>query len=133
MYLSSRRLIALLAAGVAIIAIALWVTSRNPSSVAADAGQPVLPGLESSVNAITQVKLIKGDGTHATLEKRAADWIVAERGFPADSSRVRKLLLELASLKVVEEKTSDPARYGEIGVEDVTSPKADGTRIEITE
>ena len=130
---SSRGLTALMVAGAALVALALWVSSRSTSTGTAAANAPVLPGLEHGVNAITQVKLVKGDGTHATLEKRAADWIVAERGYPADSSRVRKLLLDLASLKVLEEKTSDPASYPEIGVEDVTSAKATGTRIDLVE
>ena len=133
MNLSSRGLGALLVAGVALIALALWVSSRTPSEGEADANAPVLPGLEHDVNAITRVELAKGDGTHATLEKRATDWIVAERGYPADSSRVRKLLLDLASLKVLEQKTSDPASYSEIGVEDVASPKATGTRIDLVQ
>ncbi|HXS26237.1 MAG TPA: DUF4340 domain-containing protein [Steroidobacteraceae bacterium] len=133
MNLSSRGLGALFVAGAALVAVALWVSSRNPSASAAGQGEPVLPGLEHDVNAITQVKLSKGDGTHATLEKRATDWVVLERGYPADSSRVRKLLLNLASLKVLEEKTSDPASYSDIGVEDVSSPKATGTRVELIE
>ena len=133
MNLSSRGLAALLVAGAALIALALWMSSRNFSTGTAGANQPILPGLEHDVNAITQVKLAKGDGSHATLEKRATDWIVAERGYPADSSRVRKLLLSLADLRVLERKTSDPASYSEIGVEDVTSPKATGTRIDLVE
>lgn len=133
MILSSRSLGALLVAGVAVIAVALWVSSRNPPAGAAGAGAPVVPGFEQAVNTITQVKLTKGDGTHTTLERRATDWIVAERGYPADSSRVRKLLLDLADLRVVEEKTSDPASYPQIGVEDVTSARAGGTRIDLAE
>lgn len=133
MNLSGRALGSLLVGGVVLVAIALWVTSRSPTSGIAGANQPVLPGLEHDLNSITQVRLVKGDGTHATLEKRATDWIVSERGYPADSSRVRKLLLDIANLKVLEDKTSDPASYAEIGVEDVSSPKASGTRIELVE
>ncbi len=133
MRLGSRGLAALLAAGVAVIALALWVSSRKPSAGATEAGQLVLPGLESSINGVTEVRISKGDGTRTTLKKGATDWIIGERGFPADSSRVRKLLLGLADLKVVEEKTSDPASYAEIGVEDVTSPRSGGTLIELLE
>lgn len=133
MRLGSRGLAALLAAGVVVIALALWVSSRKPPQDAAGAGQLVLPALESSINGVTQVRISKGDGTRTTLEKRAADWIIGERGFPADSSRVRKLLLDLADLKIVEEKTSDPANYAELGVEDVTSPRSSGTLIDLIE
>jgi hypothetical protein len=79
------------------------------------------------------VRLIKGDGTRTTLRKGATQWVIVERGFPADSSRVRKLLLDLVQLQVVEDKTTDPQSYAEIGVEDVSSPKAGGTRIELVE
>jgi hypothetical protein len=133
MRLSSRGLATLLAAGVVVIALALWVTSRKPPASAPESGQPVLPGLESAINSVTEVRISKGDGTRTTLERGASDWIIGERGFPADSSRVRKLLLDLADLKVVEEKTSDPANYAELGVEDVTSPRASGTLIELVE
>ncbi len=133
MRLTSRGLAALLAAGVVVIALALWVSSRKPSESPSQAGELVLPGLESSVNGITEVRIRKGDGTRTTLTKGATDWIIGERGFPADSSLVRKLLLDLADLKIVEEKTSDPASYAEIGVEEVSSPRSSGTLIDLVE
>jgi Domain of unknown function (DUF4340) len=133
MRLTSRGLAALLAAGVVIIGVALWVTSRQPSTGGGGVGQLVLPGLEHSLNAVTEVQLSTGNGTHTTLRKQANDWIVAERGFRADSGLVRKLLIGLSQLQVVERKTSDPADYSVIGVEKVTAPHATGTRIDVTE
>ncbi len=133
MSLDSRRLAAVLLAGVVVVALALWLTLRTPSEGSDQTGELVLPRLEQSVNAITEVHLAKGDGTQTTLRRGATEWIVGERGFPADSSRVRKLLLDLAQLQVVEDKTTDPTSYAEIGVEDVTSPKAVGTRIALVE
>ncbi|HTW38945.1 MAG TPA: DUF4340 domain-containing protein [Steroidobacteraceae bacterium] len=133
MMLNSRRLAALLVLGVGVIALALWVSSRKPSEGTSETGALVLPGLEHAVNTITEVRLVKGDGTRTTLRKGATQWLIVERGFPADSSRVRQLLLELAQLQVIEDKTTDPASYPEIGVEDVSSPKAGGTRIELVE
>lgn len=133
MMLNSRRIAVLLVAGVAVIALALWVSSRTPTEGTPETGKLVLPGLEHSVNDVSEVRLLKGDGTRTTLRKGATQWLIVERGFPADSSRVRKLLLDLAQLQVVEDKTSDPASYAEIGVEDVSSPKAGGTRIELVE
>jgi Domain of unknown function (DUF4340) len=133
MRLSSRGLAALLAAGVVLIGAALWITSRQPATQGGETGEPVLPGLEHALNAITKVRLTGENGKHTTLEKQAKEWIVGERGFPADSGLVRKLLIGLAQLKVVEDKTSDPANYAVIGVEKVTSPGATGTRIDLIE
>ena len=48
---------------------------------------------------------------------------------PADTTKVRKLLLDLGALNIVEEKTRLPANYPQLGVEDVSSPKASGTAV----
>ncbi|HEX4647531.1 MAG TPA: DUF4340 domain-containing protein [Steroidobacteraceae bacterium] len=129
--MTGRRVVGLLAAGVAVIAFAMWIASQRHLERATLSGDLVLPSLEHSVNTVTEVTLRKGDGTHATLEKDAAGWSVGERHWPADTSRVRKLLLDLGALNVVEEKTRVPANYPQLGVEDVSSPKATGTRVEV--
>lgn len=128
--INQRRTGILLAVGAAVIAIAVWLGSSRNNAHEAFAGQPVLPGLKDALNEVTELRIAKGDGTQVTLRRRESDWVVAEREFPADPGKVRKLLLDLSALAVVEEKTSDPASYERIGVEDVTSPKASGTRIE---
>lgn len=129
--MSARRVAALLIAGILVIAGGLWLATQQRGAGEASSGEAVLPKLKESVNDITEVRLIKGDGTRTVLKKRAADWVVDERGFPADSGKVRKLLLDLAELRVVEEKTSDPANYARLGVQDVSTPESTGTRIEV--
>ena len=91
----------------------------------------MLPGLEGALNDVTQIRITKADGTRTTLDRKATDWIVGERGYPADSGKLRKLLLDLGSLKAVERKTRIARNYPVLGVEDVTSPKATGARIDI--
>jgi len=129
---SARRVAWLLAAGVMVIAVAIWLSSQRHLERATLAGDLVLPGLEPSVNAVTQVVLRKGDGTQATIKRNNTSWSVGERGWPADVSKVRKLLLALGALNVVEEKTRLAANYPSLGVEDVTSPKAAGTRVDVS-
>lgn len=128
--MSARRVAWLLAAGVLVIAFAIWLSSQRHLERATQAGDLVLPGLEHSVNAVTQLSVRKGDGTAATIQRSGEAWSVGERGWPADLSKIRKLLLALGALNVVEEKTRLPANYPSLGVEDVTSPKATGTRVE---
>jgi len=130
--ITPRRLTALFAIALLVVGLALWaVTAQHRAEQPEAGGSLVLPGLRSHINDVSEVRLIKGDGTRATLKKGTSDWIVGERDFPADSGRVRKLLLDVSDLKVVEQKTSDPASYPQLGVEDVSSPKAGGTRLEI--
>ena len=130
--MSGRRVAWLLAAGLAVIVFAIWLSSRRHLERDMTVGALVLPGLEHNVNAVGTVALRKGDGTHATLQKQTDDWRVEERGWPADVGKVRKLLLDLGALNIVEEKTRLPANYPQLGVEDVGSPKATGTRVDVS-
>jgi hypothetical protein len=129
--MSARRVTVLFAIGIVVIALAAWVSGRGQSDGDSIAGTTVLPGLESSLNAVTQVRIIKADHSQTTLERQATDWQVGERGYPADSGKLRKLLLDLGSLKAVERKTRIARNYPVLGVEDVTQPKATGARIDI--
>ena len=129
--MTPRRVGMLLVAGIVIIAFAIWLSSQRHLERATLAGDLVLPGLENAVNAITEVRLTKADQTHTTLKKGATDWVVGERDYPADSGKVRKFLLDLGALNVVEEKTRNPANYPQLGVEDTTSPRATGTRVAV--
>ncbi|HWM67385.1 MAG TPA: DUF4340 domain-containing protein [Steroidobacteraceae bacterium] len=129
--MSARRVIILLISSVVIVILAVWLSSNRPTARATLAGQPVLQGLDKrAVNSVTEIRLAKGDGTKATLKKGNTDWSVGERDYPADTGKVRKLLLDLATLNVVEEKTSTPENYPALGVEDITSDKATGTRVD---
>src|ERR1700751_2323590 len=130
--MTPRRVLLLLIAGIAVVGFAMWIASQRHLERATLAGDLVLPGFEHNVNAVTEVAVRKGDGTHATLKKEGDNWSVAERGWPADTTKVRRLLLDLGALNIVEEKTRVPANYPQLGVEDVSSPKAGGTRIEVT-
>lgn len=126
--MTPRRVLILLGAGIVIVAFAIWMASGRNLEHATNSGDLVLPGLESALNTVTEVRLTKGDETHTTLKKGATDWVVAERDYPADSGKVRKFLLDLGALNVVEEKTRNPANYQQLGVEDTSSPKSTGTR-----
>ena len=129
--MTARRVSVLFGIGIAIIALAAWVSSRNQSGGESIAGTAVLPGLEGSLNEVTQIRITKADHTRTTLERRARDWVVAERGYPADSGKLRQLLLDLGSLQAVERKTRLARNYRVLGVQDVTAPKAAGARIDI--
>ncbi len=130
--MTARRVTLLFAIGIAVIALAAWVSGRSQSDQDPVAGTPVLPGLKGAVNDVTQIRITKADGTRATLDRNATDWTVAERGYPADSGKLRKLLLDLGALDAVERKTSIARNYDVLGVADITSPKATGARIDIS-
>jgi len=129
--MTGRRVAWLLIAAIALVVFAIWLASRRHLERSTMAGDLVLPGLEQNVNNITTVRLRKAGDIHTTLEKNAHGWSVGERGWPAELAKVRKLLLDLGALNVVEEKTRLAANYPALGVEEVSQPKATGTRVEV--
>jgi hypothetical protein len=130
--MSRRRFVWLLAAALVAISVAIYLSSqRNLPRETQDA--PLLPGLAKDLNSVTTLSVRKGSAANAvTLHQVAGQWTVAERGdYPADRVKLRKLLLDMADLKIVEAKTSNPASFAVIGVEDPSSPGAAGTEITV--
>ena len=75
-------------------------------------------GLLDKLNEVTRVEL-RSAQVHTSLKREGEQWTVATRdNFPAESAAVKRLLLGLADLQIVEAKTSLPASYGRIGVAD---------------
>ena len=128
-----RRLALLAFAALLATGGAFWLSSQRHLERAVRAGDALLPQLRGAVNDVTEVRISRGDGSLATLQRGSDGWTVLERAYRADAGKVRKLLLDLAALEVVEEKTHDPLRYAVLGVEDVSTPAAGGTRIDVKE
>lgn len=128
--MTGRRVGILLAAAIVVVVLAVWLSSRKVRIDDAAIGAPVMKALKAQLNDVTEVRISKGDGSRATLKKQPTGWIVGERDYPADTAKVRKLLIDMSALSTVETKTSDPAKYALLGVEDVNGPAATGTRVE---
>jgi hypothetical protein len=127
----TRFTLLLIAALVAICGAFYLSSQRNlrPDTL----GGPLFPTLAPELDTVTDVSITKGSPTPAvTLHKTGAQWSVAERAdYPADVAKLRRLLRSLGDAKVVEEKTSDPANYPIIGVEDPTKPGASGVEVSV--
>jgi Domain of unknown function (DUF4340) len=130
--MSRQRFISLVLAAVIALAGALYLsTQRNlPRDVQ---GAVFLPYLASEMAGVSELSIRKGGAEPSvTLQRRADKWSVKERAdYPADVSKLRKLLLDLNDAKIVEEKTANPASFSIIGVEDPSTPGASGTEINL--
>jgi hypothetical protein len=133
--MSRARFGLILAAALVAICGALYLSSLR--NVTRDLqGVPLLPALAPELDTVTEVSVRKGNATPTVTLHRTGDaraWTVAQRGdYPADVSKVHKLLLALSDAKIVEEKTSDPANYPIIGVEDAAQAGATGAEITLS-
>jgi hypothetical protein len=125
-----QRFVAMVIAALLAISGALYLSTqrnlpRDPRGVA------LLPYLSNELNTVTALSIRKSSAAPAlTVHQQGSRWTVAQRGdYPADVSKLRKLLLALSDAKIVEEKTSNPASYSIIGVEDPAVPGSTGAEV----
>jgi len=131
--MSQRRFVLLLVAALVAISGAFYLsTERNLPRDTHDTA--LLPTLGSELNSVTALSVRKGGAAPTvTVHEVAGRWTVAQLGdYPADVAKLRKLLLAMADAKIVEEKTSNPASFAVIGVEDPTQPGATGAEITVS-
>ena len=129
--MNQKKFLVLAATTVVVLVAGVWLSTHRSNEQSDLGGASVFPDLKPALGEVSEVRLAKGDGSRTTLHKAADGWMVAERQYPADASRVRELVLNLAGLKVVERKTQDPANYSRLGVEASDTPTAGSTLVEV--
>ncbi len=88
------------------------------------AGTLVFPGLAARLGQVARIEVTSKGRTLALVPKDGR-WGLADRdAFPVQGDKLRELLTGLTELRITEPRTSDPAQYGRLGVED---PSATGT------
>ena len=130
--MTRQRFIVLLIAALAAISGAMYLSTQR--NLARDPrGTLLLPSLANELNTVTALSIRKGGASPTvTVHKQGEQWTVAERAdYPADVPKLRKLLQELSDAKIREEKTSNPASYPILGVEDPSQAGATGAQIEV--
>jgi hypothetical protein len=128
-----RRFSGMLAAAIIAIGAALFLGSQHPTTRTDAQRAPLLPRLGEQLNAVTGVTIRKGAAQPTvSLHKLRGSWTVTQRGdYPADVAKLRKLLFALADARIIEEKTSNPANYHALGIDDPAVPDAMGTEVAI--
>lgn len=131
--MSRQRFISLLVAAVIAISAALYLSGRR-NAAPVQQGAALLPSLAAELDSITALSIRRGSAVPTvTVHERNGHWTVAERSdYPADVSKVRKLVLALSDAKIIEQKTSNPVNYPVIGVEDPSLAGAAGAEISVT-
>jgi hypothetical protein len=131
--MSSRSVLVLGIVAILALAAGLWLAGRQVSSESGESHGRLYPGLESGLDAIEAVRVFKSGDTRAVELKRGeSGWTVTDRaGYRADEAKLGKLVRAIADAELVEEKTSNPARYPALGVEDTGKPDAGSVRVEL--
>jgi hypothetical protein len=126
-----RKLAILGGVAAVVLGAGIWLGAYRDSQQSVGRDGALFGDLKAKLGDVTEIRLSKGDGSKVTLRRDDGGFRVVERNFPADAQRVRELALNLASLEIVERKTSDPANYSKLGVEAPDTPTAASTLVEV--
>jgi Domain of unknown function (DUF4340) len=116
--MQKRSLIPLAAATVVLVVVAAVALATGGYSVnRAGPDQRALPGLADKLGDVASVSVRRG-GLDLTFMRDGNDWLVAQKGdYPAASGKIRRIVLALADMTLVEEKTREPDLYPRLEVE----------------
>lgn len=116
--------VAIIAFVAAALALAAYLTTSRSGPAAPDptaASGPALPTLAAKINDAAEVVVRRPSGSF-TFRRAGDGWGLTEKaGYPVNFENVRALIISLADLKLVEAKTTNPALYSRIGVQDIAA------------
>ena len=114
--MNNKLLSALLLA--VVLAVMAWKVSTDKAPQTEVTRAALYVGLLDQLNEVARIDL-RTAKAHTTLRREGEQWMVANLdNFPAEPAAIKRLLLGLADLQIVETKTSLPENYGRIGVAD---------------
>jgi len=130
--MNAKTLYALVVAALIAVIAAWWINSaQKPATESAEKPRLLLPGFRDVVNDVNAITITGADDkVLASLKRGAGGWTLAGKsGYPADLAKLREFLLKLADASVLEQKTSNPKHYADLGVTDVKDKSAGGVLV----
>ena len=105
--------------GLAVAAGWYFGTAEQPGEQQAyDGGKLMFPGLAPRLQDAARIE-ITHQGKTTTLAKHGDAWGLEDRGgYPVQTSKLRGMLTGLTELRLVEPRTTDPAQFNRLGLED---------------
>jgi uncharacterized protein DUF4340 len=119
------------AAAASVLLAVVSFAANNQWSTGESAGEKLLPGF--SAREVAEIEVRQGDNTVVLEKKQGGTWFMKNRdGYPADTSKVRPLLLALAEADLIESKTSKVDRYAALELEDPAGKSAKSRLVKLT-
>lgn len=116
---------------VAAIAVggAVAVSLSGPGSSTQSASERVFPALAGRINDVASLTVARKEES-VTVARKGDAWVVpGKHDYPAAFDKVRRLLLDLADLRPLEQKTSSPSLFASLELEDLSQADAKSTLV----
>ncbi len=131
--MNTRSALLLLGLGVVSVAAGFAFGPERGSEIRGtlSAGQLAFPGLAASLAKAEKIEISK-EGKTLTIAQRGPIWTVSDQqDYAARAEKLRGLLTGLTELRLREPRTSDPALFARLGLDDPSKPGAAGTLLRV--
>jgi hypothetical protein len=116
--MNPKHLTTLAAVAAISIVTTAWVLRTSAPTVASDRrGENVIPSLLAKGSDITGLSIRDGADTFV-IERRDNRFVASDSGYPVKTDVVGDIVASSGGLTFQETRTSDPARYGDLGLAD---------------
>jgi hypothetical protein len=131
--MSSKTPLLLAVATVALGGAAILLESNRSASTSAEAQTALFPELKSQVGSVARIVIESSDETWTlNHDQESNQWSLLERsGYAVSPERVATLLGSLARSKRLQQKTSNPERYGDLGLDDVGAEGSNSSQVSL--
>jgi hypothetical protein len=120
--MKNNAVFALIAAAGMLGGLAWFVTrggTESSTTITPASNAKLFSDLDSKINDVASIEIKKGKDTLALAKSEGNSWVLQSRaGYPAEFEKVKGLVVGLSKAAIIEPKTSSPALYAKIGVED---------------
>jgi Domain of unknown function (DUF4340) len=128
----SARNLAIVAAAIVVLLLAIALGQRSGSPVAGT-GTLFVPDLNNELPNVESVTISTGGNKVVAAFERGSDtWTVSNKGgYAANVAKLRQGLQALGEARILEQKTSNPEFYSQLGVEDTAGADAAGVGVSL--
>ncbi len=120
---------AIFAAITLVLLIAALYISQQRAPQTSHASPLLLPDLGDAINTIDQLRIASAEA-QIDIKKQDGTWVIEQAdNYPAQFDKVKQTVVAVADLRLLAEKTSNPALYNRLGVEDITDAGARSHRL----
>ena len=131
--MNRRTLLILVALAVIALGGGWYFGARTVPSerISVDAGKLMFPDLAPKLQKSAKIEVVF-QGKTTTIALKDGEWGIAERGgYPVQDTKLHAMMAALTELRLVEPRTSDPAEFSRLGVEDPSKLDANSTLLRV--
>lgn len=112
-----------------IVAGAAWSISQQRAPQREVGTPPLYPALSNKINEVARME-VKSQSGEVALVRDGGGWVIENRDrYPARFEEIKRAIIHIAELKILEPKTRLPDMYSHIGVEDISAPQSKSSQV----